>query len=94
MQRSKKHPYSITSSARASSIDNTSRPSAFAWKLTMRSNFAETATSQAHLAFHRRDLILAEAGFHQVGDGQLQPVSRARIPGLTEISPRAPGHAR
>jgi hypothetical protein len=51
---------------------------------------AEPATSThqqlaGHLAPRRHDLILAEAGLHQVGDEQLEAVSWTRVAGLAEV---------
>ena len=48
----------------------------------------ETSAHQqftGHLASHCHDVIFAEAGFHQVGDKQLQPVGWAWVAHLTEI---------
>src|SRR5262249_26963548 len=38
-----------------------------------------------YLASRRHDLILAEAGLHQIGDKQLEPVGRTRVAGLAEV---------
>ncbi len=51
---------------------------------------AEPATSThqqlaGHLAPRCHDLILAEAGLHQVGDKQLEAVGWTRVAGLTEV---------
>jgi hypothetical protein len=47
-RRSKKHPYSITSSARASNVGGTSRPSAFAvLRLIASANFVDRITGRS-----------------------------------------------